>query len=473
VKHRIENLSPEQIHRVLPIILVRSWLILLAIGLVIAWVIFYLFNGRVAVTAKGNGIFLTPGKVAQFQATGSGQIARWYKKVGDHVKKGELLAELDQPLIKKELEQTQQKLKESQGKTAALRKIALAFGSLEKGSLNRKRETLKRRIKVQEAQVKKSLEIAEKHNEQSRHSLSQQEENLGMLRDLHKKRLDDQKDKLERLRKLLKDQLATDDDLVQAREAFVTQQLRLSDLELQKFQLNLSKVKTEETSVSTRNRISQREDTIADLIEELEDLSNRETELERSLAEGEFAREMEVADLESLIESYEKELAENREIRSPYEGVILDLTAGEGKMVVKGQRLGSIDTKTKEDSLSAVAYFSLSDGNKIKKGMSVRLTPATVQQERLGSVRGTVREVAEYPVTEEGVVKMVGNATVAQALTKDGHHVEVIIDLDLDSVERLSRVMSAPVSAGTAATVLVDLQIRPPVSYVVPILRGE
>src|SRR4029450_11052530 len=101
VTQPVDISSPEQLHRALRVVRRRGWLALLSIAGVIMLATGYLILGRIPITAKGEALFLTPSTVVPFQATGSGQIVRWRIKVGDHVKKGQVLALLDQPLITK------------------------------------------------------------------------------------------------------------------------------------------------------------------------------------------------------------------------------------------------------------------------------------------------------------------------------------------------------------------------------------
>src|SRR5262249_15593487 len=162
------------------------------------------------------------------------------------------------------------------------------------------------------------------------------------------------------IQKLRAEKLATEDDVVRGQEDIANQRLRLADLDLQLFQMNLTRVKAEDTYAESRNRITQREDTVLDLHEEVEELTTRVSELDRLSIEGDFSRQLELSELERAIQGFEKELAESREIRSDHDGRILELTSGEGKMVVRGQRLGTVDVRT-DQALEAMACFTLKD----------------------------------------------------------------------------------------------------------------
>jgi len=270
-----------------------------------------------------------------------------------------------------------------------------------------------------------------------------------------------------------------DDELLTVRESRINQKLRVAELHLQLLQMSLTKVKTEETLMLAMNRVVNREDQVTDLLEELEDLQSQEIEIARAQTEAEFERKTERGELERTIQSLRKELQESREVKSPFTGRILELTAGEGKRLVRGQRLGAIDTSDSEAVLEAVAYFTLADGKQIKPGMKIRLTPATVQRERFGSLLGRVVSVSSYPVTEEAVTNTVGNSSVASSLTKDGRQIEVVVELMKDPSSPSGYVWdglgSPPVdlSAGTVASALVNLREQAPVTFIIPILQDQ
>ena len=104
--------SPEKVHEALRIVYRRDWLPpMLMIAVVIATAV-YLLVGTIPVTGKGNAIFITRETVVPFQSTGTGQIVKWYVKPGDKVESGQLLALLDQPATKKQLEQAYQELED-------------------------------------------------------------------------------------------------------------------------------------------------------------------------------------------------------------------------------------------------------------------------------------------------------------------------------------------------------------------------
>ena len=118
------------------------------------------------------------------------------------------------------------------------------------------------------------------------------------------------------------------------------------------------------------------------------------------------------------------------------------------------------------------------DGKKIQPGMKVEITPATVQRERFGSIVAVVNDVSPFPVTQEGVARIVGHAAIAQNLTEKGAQIQVSTQLQQDPSTfsglrwSSSRGPQLKVSSGTTATVQVTIEERAPISFVLPIFSS-
>ena len=208
----------------------------------------------------------------------------------------------------------------------------------------------------------------------------------------------------------------------------------------------------------------------------MQDLLSREAQLGEESETAFFAREMESSEVKRNIARFVQQLRQAREVRANHGGRILELTRGEGEIVGKGTTLGSIDTRTKTSTLAAIAYFKLTDGKKIKPGMTIRLVPAIVEEARYGGILAIVRSVSQYPVTAEGVAHEIGNIEAARLLTKNGHQMEVYAELLLDDTfsgyawERFGG-PEMKVTAGTIASAKVNTKEPRAIAFVIPILK--
>ena len=70
-----------------------------------AWAIL----GRIPVTVEGFGVLINPGNVKGIQSTGGGQITTILVREGQKVTSGEVIAMLNQPELRQQLEQEKQK----------------------------------------------------------------------------------------------------------------------------------------------------------------------------------------------------------------------------------------------------------------------------------------------------------------------------------------------------------------------------
>ena len=473
----VAEVGPEQIHRALVVVYGYHWIAPAVLGALLLWAIGFILFGSIPVTGEGNGMFLTRGTVVTFQAAGTGQIGKWHVKVGDYVSRGQLLAELDQPVVQKQLEQARQQLADTQERNEVLASLTSTYADLEQGALERKRLMLEERVAVLEQQAARSRELTERNHEEKIRFLDQKEGDLAELLDLERRRLVELEQKLQRTQQLVNQRLRSTDDLIRDRQGVSDQRVRLADMQAQLVEHRLNQIKAAEDYLEALNTIAGREEQVGLLSTELEELRSTETDIQKRVIEGEFQRRFDVAELERGIERYEKQLSDDREIRSEHDGRILELTAGEGKLVTRGTRLGTIDARLEGAPLEAVAYFTVADGKQIEPGMTLRLTPATVERERFGSLIAKVASVSNYPVTAEGAAVVVGNASVAASLTKDGHQIEVFAELELDPDSPsgfrwdLSDGPALEVTSGTIATALVNLEDRPPLTFIVPILQ--
>lgn len=466
-----------EIHEVLQVVHRRHLIPLGVMGAVAVLALGYLLLGRIPVSVEGNAMFLTPGTVVPFQSTASGQIGRWHVRVGDRVKKGQLLVELDQPLTKKQLEQARQQLADIETRNDTLEAQSEVYVQLERGAFERKKKTLRSRIDTLADQIKASKQATLRIHRRKTAFLAQREKDLKEIRTLNRQRNREMREQLELAGQLGKKGLRSEDEILDVKRQQIAQEDRSSSLDLQVVQVTLDKARAAELLLDAENRITEQEQQMADLEHQMHELVSREAELSEQAKSANYGRQIEASDLKRKIVRLEEQLTEEREVRSKYNGLVIELTHSQGERVAKGATLGSIDTRGESDELKAVAYFRHQDGKKIEPGMTIRLTPAIVEHDRFGGLLGKVLSVSEYPVTTEGVARTIGNTQAANTLTKDSHRVEVYAELirDKDTFsgfawERFGG-PSMRVTAGTIGRARANIKEVRPIAFVLPILQ--
>src|SRR5205085_6567599 len=118
----------------------------------------------------------------------------------------------------------------------------------------------------------------------------------------------------------------------------------------------------------------------------------------------------------------------------------------------------------------SVIYVNAGEGKKIRPGMEVRISPSTVKAEEYGFMIGTVRDVSDFPVTPDGLRRVVRNDKLVEELMKGGAPIQVIASPILDKSTpsgfkwSSSKGPPTPVFSGTKATGSVVVENKRPIS---------
>lgn len=192
----------------------------------------------------------------------------------------------------------------------------------------------------------------------------------------------------------------------------------------------------------------------------------------RQMTSGE---EVKVDDLRAQIQEAVARLAASVEVRSPYTGRALEVVVVPGTLLAAGGRVMTLEPL--DAPLQAVLFVPATEGKKVRPGMQVRVSPTTVKAEEYGYLIGTVRSVSEFPVTPEGLRKVLRNDRLVEQWMGRDAPIEVVAELKPDpatpSGYRWSSSKGPPnaVRSGTLAAASVVVERRRPISYVLPVVR--
>lgn len=89
--------SPEQLDQMIKVTSPRGWLALVALGLLLVGAIIWSFTGSIPTKIEGSGILLNDGGVFSLTHETSGQVLDVRFSAGDTVKKGDVIARIEQP----------------------------------------------------------------------------------------------------------------------------------------------------------------------------------------------------------------------------------------------------------------------------------------------------------------------------------------------------------------------------------------
>ena len=454
--------APEELDHLLIVVNRKAWFILLVIsGLCLAAVAWAVF-GRIPVTVDGLGVMINPGNVRGIQSPASGQIVEVLVREGQLVRAGQVIAELNQPELRNELEQLQEK------------KSELSTAHEREAELDEQRQTLESQAIAKEhafieAEVTKLEQLAEALRNQSLAFADRQRKSLEATRELSRELGQSLAARLKSIEVLRREGLSSEELVLNTRSAMADSQGRLADLEIQIRQLDLRGIETEQAYLEQQNRAS-------DLRLELLRLQIREQQLTQELAARAQQRRDQMREADNGIERLELSIREQTRVVSRDIGRVLELSVAAGQVINSGTRIGTIEIQVPKARLRTVAYFNVGDGKQIRTGSQARVTPTTVKRERYGSIIGRVAHASSFPITPEGAVNAVGNSQIAEALLQQGGAIEIEIDLESDpeSYSGYRWTSQGPplrFSPGTTTTVRVLIEERAPISYVLPILR--
>lgn len=252
----------------------------------------------------------------------------------------------------------------------------------------------------------------------------------------------------------LNEAVATHEQL--ARQGLITQQTLLAKVQQRD---------------QAEERVRQARSELVQLDAEAAQVRNRN---EQAVVESQAA----LREAERELARLENELRTTSEVTSPYTGRVLEVMAEQGSMVDRGQTMITVDLSGKAvKGLEAVLYIPSVHGKKVKPGMQVQIAPSTVKKEEFGYLLGTVTWVSDFPVTPQGMTRVLQNEQLVSALSGDDApyavHVDLLPDPDNVSTYRWTSSEGPPlrIQSGTLATAGIVVERRRPIQMVIPQLR--
>jgi HlyD family secretion protein len=467
-KESLERLSsPERLDQLMQVVSPKSWLPLLALGSLVGVGIVWSIYGRIPITVEGRGVLIYPRKVVPLQSTSSGQLLVLNVKVGDVVKKGQVLATIDQQDLRKQLQQQRAKLTELQSQDQAVGSLQGLRTEQEKISMQQQQLYFRQRIRELQAVTPQLKTKGNDSIKQQREGLQQRIREAQTLTPVFKKRME--------IRRHLRETegAISGDEVLRAEQEYLENLQKISELKTQLKELDVRETEQEK---AYRENLS----TISDFQSQLKQLDSKQATQAQEDLQTSTTRKNEIQEVKREIAKLELQLRNNSLIISQHNGRILEITLTPGQVVSAGTRLGSIDEENPSSKLVGITYFAIAEGKKIQAGMPIQITPQTVKRERFGGIVGTITSVSPFPITKEGAASVIGNSEVVEGLVSQKQEgvMQVFADLKLDSTTPSGYKWSSStgpnlkISSGTTSVVRVKVEERAPITYVLPILRS-
>lgn len=235
---------------------------------------------------------------------------------------------------------------------------------------------------------------------------------------------------------------------------------------------------TGQTLSATRQQRDAEEERVSKNRSELVQLNAEAARVSNQAEQAAQESESALREAERELERLNNELRTTTEVTSPYTGRVLEVMAEQGSIVQPGQAMLTVDLTGKAiKGLEAVVYIPSVHGKKIRLGMEVQIAPNTVKKEEYGYLLGTVTYVSDFPVTPQGMARVLKNDQLVTALSGDDApyeiHVDLLPDPDNVSTYRWTSSEGPPlrIQSGTLAAAGVVVERRRPIQMVIPQLR--
>lgn len=455
--------SPERLDQLVQVVSPQRWLSLLALGSLVAAGVAWSVLGRIPITVTGKGVLIYPSQVVTVQSPSSGRVLSLNVAEGDTVKKGQVLAVIDQSELENQLRLARTKLQQLQEQEQQVNTAQAQRGVLDRVAIAQQRLNLQQSLNSEESLTPVLRDRAQASIQQERQALQQQLSTLESMQPVYQERWD-------KWQRGYEQGAISKEDVLQVQLEFQQNQQQIDQVRTQLEQLAVKEAEAQQEYQRNLNNI-------AEIEAQLEDLLSQEAAQQEQDLVATTNRKKEIQETERQIAQLELELQRNSRIVSDYDGRVLELTAQPGERLEPGMGIGTIAAQGEGTELISVAFLPVSEGKKVEPDMPLQITPTVVKREEYGGIVATVEKVSDFPVTQEGVASLIGNPDVLPGVLGEGPHLAIYARLetkDTPSGYRWSASAQGPdtpIDYGMTTDVRITVEQRTPISYVIPILK--
>jgi HlyD family secretion protein len=474
--------SPEQLDRLVRVTGPRLWLSLGAFGMLIASATAWSLMADLPTTLVGKGVLIYPNKVVAAQANTVGQILDLKVKPGDTVKKGQVIATIDQSELKQQLQLSEAKLKSLERQDQDASFIQSQREQYEQLTRTQQRQSLQQNIDTLRSTSPALQTTGIASLQRERDSLRQKLQTLQTSLPTYRLRWEKRQELFE------KERIITQDVAIQAKTEYEGIQAQINEIEVQLKQLDAKEI---ETTTQASNSL----DKIASLEAQLKTLDSEKV----GKVENDFSaatnRQKEIQEIQRTIAQLTTQLQKSSEVISTYDGVFLEVVVKPGQRLEANSSLGSISVRTASDQLQSIVFLDQESGKKVeaalqknqaqgKSKLPVKITPTTVKREEYGGIKGIVERISPVSVTQAGAASLVGHPDLLKGiLSEQSSQVVVFTSLECKIPNPTgadcqqyqwagSEGTGQQPTAGTTTTVKITIEERKPITYILPFLKN-
>ncbi len=235
---------------------------------------------------------------------------------------------------------------------------------------------------------------------------------------------------------------------------------------------------TKDAVQGTRQQLRAAEASVQSMQADMQRVAVSSFSAERSNEGAVRADTMRVADVERQIKLLEEKLAQSAAVLSPHEGRVVEVRVTVGDMVRNGMPIVSLERTGQGGGLEALLYVDSREGKAVRPGMRVEVAPTVVRRERYGAVVARVRSVEDFPSTRSGMMRVLHNEQLVEALLAEtsGAPIAVRAVLERDTASpsgyrwTSGRGPDLQLSSGTRFGAYIVTRSQRPLALVFPIL---
>lgn len=443
--------SPEQLDSLITITSPKSWFALLALALILLTAVMWGIFGSIPTKVNSQGVIMKSYGIYNVTHPAMGQITDIRVSVGDRIKRGEVLARIEQSDLVEQINDLKKQLAdvkvlevENAGPTLAKTPDQ---GLYELYELTRQINNAKASLPYEEANYKNAVSGKEHETKMAQLSLEQakiQEQN----QDTYVKKLD----------LLYQSGGVSQNDLDNAKK-----ELQILQLKSKAAAEDLAKLEAgewEDTIITYKARLQQAQLTIESLGEEFT-----------------TKKAIKISETDNKIKKLQDKLEFGSDVVSPVDGIVTEVKVSKGEIIQPGVSLFGIEREGGTIIMEVLLYIPAGEGKVILPGMEARISPSTVKKEEYGYMLGSVTSVSEYPASAKGMMQTLGNEQLVTRLSGQGASLEVHVDLVIDdryqSGYRWSSSKGPPmnINSGTFCDASIIISKQRPISMVIPMFK--
>jgi HlyD family secretion protein len=443
--------SPEQLDQLITVTTPRAWFALIAIGGILVTIVLWGIFGSIPTKVYGLGVVTKSYGVHNIIHQDSGRITDIKVSVGDTVRKGDVVARIEQPQLVDHINDLKTQLEHLKSldmdRTEPGEKELLGTELSQLYELTRRIREARAALPFEEANYKNVVSGREHEIEIAKIALEQARVNEA-----------NKQDYVDKLTYLYQNGVVSEHEYTVAKK-----DLELLQLQTRAAEQDLAKLTAgdwEDTIITYKAKLQQ-------------------AQLQLQLLEEQFntTKSALISDTEEKIKKLQYELNLASEVVSQVDGRVLEVRVGKGEIIQPGRALFSLERQGRTINTEVVMYVRAEEGKKILPGMEAMIAPTTVKKEEYGYMLGRVVSVSEYPATTQGMLHTLGNEDLVQTLAAQGASIELHIDLTVDDSTQSGFKWSSPkgpplkINSGTLCEGSVTVMEQRPVSLVIPALK--